>query len=328
MKELGELRRRLSGPEAAPYMNVARKILGDLKVAMSLCNLPLLSQTKDLPGGVRIKVASVFGQDTVSITVPAPAGGEIATETIPVYGPGKLRIVYLFDGQQGPSAHNFLYYFEGLYGGDPTNYNIETYYWDSAYWGEYCQDGSNHLTALADVLEANIEVIESVLLLFGGRLARNWVVTPPYPNPTTLDGCSRLWGVPDETVMDPGRAAKWVRAVTYETVLEPVTDWVTESHELWHYTVGSHPATNGWVYDSLEVVNFAASMQAAYARADQPTDIFVWDYPYLELMFGGYQDYPEYGTYFDAAATALAQSRRWDKMAVLHTNWIPTPIGD
>lgn len=75
-KEYKEVRKRLSSEAAAPYMGVARKILGEMKERMEKGGLSQLVQTKDLPDGVRVMVASIFGQDTVSIFVPVAVGAE------------------------------------------------------------------------------------------------------------------------------------------------------------------------------------------------------------------------------------------------------------
>lgn len=70
MKETGVIRRRVSGPEAAPYMNVARNLLGMVKQQIQFGGLSQLSRTVDLPNGIRITVMSIFGQDEVRISVP------------------------------------------------------------------------------------------------------------------------------------------------------------------------------------------------------------------------------------------------------------------
>lgn len=70
MKENGVIRRRLSGKEADPYIGQARKILGDMKNIMQMGGIKQLTWTKDLQNGVRIMVASIFGQDEVRILVP------------------------------------------------------------------------------------------------------------------------------------------------------------------------------------------------------------------------------------------------------------------
>ena len=70
MKENGVVRRRLSGKEADPYIGQARKILGEMKNIMRLGGIKQLSWTKDLADGVRVTVMSIFGQDTVRISVP------------------------------------------------------------------------------------------------------------------------------------------------------------------------------------------------------------------------------------------------------------------
>lgn len=54
----------------AEYIGIARGLLAQLKVSMSFNKLMALSRTADLPGGVRIVVSSVFGQDTIAIHAP------------------------------------------------------------------------------------------------------------------------------------------------------------------------------------------------------------------------------------------------------------------
>ena len=70
VKEYRELRKRLSGPEAAPYVNPARKLLGDMKERMKHGGLQVLTWKKNLSDGVEIEVSSIFGQDEVRINVP------------------------------------------------------------------------------------------------------------------------------------------------------------------------------------------------------------------------------------------------------------------
>jgi len=70
MKELGVVRRRLSGKEADPYIGIGRKILGEMKNIMQMGGIKQLSWTKDLQNGVRIVVSSIFGQDEVRVLVP------------------------------------------------------------------------------------------------------------------------------------------------------------------------------------------------------------------------------------------------------------------
>lgn len=72
MKAIGELRRRLSGKEAAPYMGFARSLLGTMKQQMQYANLQQLSWQKTLANGVQIVVSSIFGQDEIHINVPTP----------------------------------------------------------------------------------------------------------------------------------------------------------------------------------------------------------------------------------------------------------------
>lgn len=59
---------------AAPYMGIARTLLGQLKTRMYAGGLAQLSRTVTLEDGARITVSSIHGQDTVRIAVP-PVGG-------------------------------------------------------------------------------------------------------------------------------------------------------------------------------------------------------------------------------------------------------------
>lgn len=82
MKEHGELRKRLSGKEADPYMGYARKLLGMMKESMQAASLQQLQWVKNLANGVRVMVSSVHGQDEVQITVPVTAT-EVKEEQVP-----------------------------------------------------------------------------------------------------------------------------------------------------------------------------------------------------------------------------------------------------
>lgn len=70
MKEDREVRKQLSGPEAAPYMNLARKLLGQMKNQMNLGGLKQLKWSKKLENGVIVAVESIFGLDKVTVSVP------------------------------------------------------------------------------------------------------------------------------------------------------------------------------------------------------------------------------------------------------------------
>lgn len=74
-REYREVRKRLSDEPAStsPHIGYARVLLGMLKEFMRFNKLQQLSWTKDYPGGVRITVSSIFGQDTVDIQVPPPS---------------------------------------------------------------------------------------------------------------------------------------------------------------------------------------------------------------------------------------------------------------
>lgn len=73
------MRKRLSGPEALPYIGVARTQLGILKNAMSFQGLNHGTRTFTHADGTIIFVQSVFGQDTINVqrNVAAPALGVV-----------------------------------------------------------------------------------------------------------------------------------------------------------------------------------------------------------------------------------------------------------
>jgi len=73
-REDHELRKELSGPEAAPYMGQARTLLGNMKDIMKMGGLSQLRWVKDLADGTRVTVSSIFGQDKVMIQRPVKAG--------------------------------------------------------------------------------------------------------------------------------------------------------------------------------------------------------------------------------------------------------------
>jgi len=84
MKELGVVRRRLSGKEADPYIGIGRKILGEMKNIMQMGGIKQLSWTKDLQNGVRIVVSSIFGQDEIRISLKTGMA-VLAQEVTPMY---------------------------------------------------------------------------------------------------------------------------------------------------------------------------------------------------------------------------------------------------
>jgi hypothetical protein len=83
MREFREVRKDLSGDEAAPYIGLARTLLGQLKNRMAQGGLAQLARTVTLPDGTTISVASRLGQDTVRIIAAAPV---LPVEQRPVEG--------------------------------------------------------------------------------------------------------------------------------------------------------------------------------------------------------------------------------------------------
>lgn len=67
MREYREVRKELSGDEAAPYIGLARVLLGALKLRMHIGGLAQLSRSVTLPDGTTISVASRHGQDSIRI---------------------------------------------------------------------------------------------------------------------------------------------------------------------------------------------------------------------------------------------------------------------
>jgi len=95
MREFREVRKELTGDAeaAAPYIGIARKLLGALKIQMQFGKLRHLSRSYDLPDGTTISVLSSHGQDTVRIyappgvPAPVPQDAPIVIEPIPVVWP-------------------------------------------------------------------------------------------------------------------------------------------------------------------------------------------------------------------------------------------------
>ena len=79
MRETGVVRKELSGEEAAPYIGIARTMLGVVKNQLSFNGLAQGKGTKVFPDGTIIVAQSVFGQDKITITRPV-----IAPVTLPV----------------------------------------------------------------------------------------------------------------------------------------------------------------------------------------------------------------------------------------------------
>lgn len=71
-------RKRINGPGGADYVGIARNLLAQLKQSMKLNNLKVLQRGIDLPGGVRVLVSSVFGDDTITIQAPPDIEAAIA----------------------------------------------------------------------------------------------------------------------------------------------------------------------------------------------------------------------------------------------------------
>ena len=88
MKEIGEVRKRTSGPESDPYMQYCRKLMGLMENQMELSGLKQLTWTKDLPGGVRVTVKNVHGQKEIQISATSKEITEqlqhVELSTIPV----------------------------------------------------------------------------------------------------------------------------------------------------------------------------------------------------------------------------------------------------
>jgi hypothetical protein len=73
MREYREVRKDTPGDEAAPYIGVARTLLGVLKNRMVMGGIATLSSTTRLPDGAVITCMSVHGQDTIRIVPPPGA---------------------------------------------------------------------------------------------------------------------------------------------------------------------------------------------------------------------------------------------------------------
>lgn len=73
-------RKRFAGDGAQDYLGIGRNLLTQLKAAMRLNGLKVLTRTVDLPGGARITVGSMFGQDSVNILVPPELEAQVRAE--------------------------------------------------------------------------------------------------------------------------------------------------------------------------------------------------------------------------------------------------------
>ncbi len=107
MREYREVRKELSGDAeaAAPYIGMARKLLGALKIQMQFGKLQHLSRDYDLPDGTTISVLSSHGQDTVRIYAPPevpetpPREIPVPVEPIPVVWPEFEQPTYLLSDE-------------------------------------------------------------------------------------------------------------------------------------------------------------------------------------------------------------------------------------
>jgi hypothetical protein len=86
MRDTGPVRKDLPGDEAAPYIGVARTLLGVLKNRMLMGGITSLTSTSTLPDGTVITVSSVNGQDTIRVqaatAAPAPAAETVHTPPV------------------------------------------------------------------------------------------------------------------------------------------------------------------------------------------------------------------------------------------------------
>lgn len=119
MREYHEVRKGLNGDPAdpasseaaAPYVGVARTLLGQMKNQMRLGGLDHMTRTVNLPDGTSIQVLSSNGQDTIRITAAGTApqaqeveefepptseipGIDLVDVEPPVFGPVGAFIVY------------------------------------------------------------------------------------------------------------------------------------------------------------------------------------------------------------------------------------------
>lgn len=98
MREIGVVRKVLDGEEAAPYIGFARLVLGQLKNQMSFNKLQQGAWTRQLPDGTTVSVQSIFGQDSIMITKPAPSVEsqpveEFVSASLPEEGFGEAAVV-------------------------------------------------------------------------------------------------------------------------------------------------------------------------------------------------------------------------------------------
>lgn len=73
MREFREVRKDTPGDAAAPYIGIARTLLGVMKNRMVLGGLPSLTSTTILPDGAQITCRSINGLDTIRIVPPVTA---------------------------------------------------------------------------------------------------------------------------------------------------------------------------------------------------------------------------------------------------------------
>jgi hypothetical protein len=144
MREFGPVRKGLTGDDAdpaaaeaaAPYIGLARTILGQLKNRMQLGGIDHLSRTVNLPDGATIQVTSTNGRDTIRInaaTVPTPT--EEQTQEVEV---SETKTVPQFPTQKNEVNTEIV-----LSGGFPAT-------WWSANTGPLLTDAGVALSGLSD----------------------------------------------------------------------------------------------------------------------------------------------------------------------------------
>lgn len=87
MRETGVVRKELNGDEAAPYIGAARTMLGIVKNQLSFNGLAQGKGTRTFPDGTIIEVTSIYGQDKITITRPAPVVNAPVVEEIALPAP-------------------------------------------------------------------------------------------------------------------------------------------------------------------------------------------------------------------------------------------------
>jgi uncharacterized membrane protein len=98
MRDFGPIRRGVmlapgTDPDAAaPYIPMARVMLGILKNRMAQGGLAQLSRTYHLPDGTVVTVASRHGQDSVWITPPPGVAPSYPAQPVPQFEPPSVRV--------------------------------------------------------------------------------------------------------------------------------------------------------------------------------------------------------------------------------------------